>query len=39
MIYLSLRLLTLVEKEMAKTAEDILFRRTKVGIDFPSEIS
>ena len=27
----------LVEKEMAKTAEDILFRRTKVGIDFPSE--
>ena len=27
----------LVEKEMARTAEDILFRRTKVGIDFPSE--
>lgn len=27
----------LVEKEMAKTADDILFRRTKLGIDFPED--
>lgn len=27
----------LVEKEMAKTADDILFRRTKLGIDFPGD--
>ena len=27
----------LMEREMAKTAEDILFRRTKLGIDFPNE--
>ena len=27
----------LIEKELATTAEDILFRRTKLGIDFPDE--
>ncbi len=27
----------LIEKEMAKTADDILFRRTKLGIDFPGD--
>ena len=27
----------LMERELAKTAEDILFRRTKLGIDFPNE--
>ena len=27
----------LVLEEMAKTSEDILFRRTKLGINFPKE--
>ena len=27
----------LVEREMANTADDILFRRTKLGIDFPND--
>ena len=27
----------LIEEEMARTAEDILFRRTKLGINFPKE--
>ena len=27
----------LVEHEMATTTEDILFRRTKLGIDFPKD--
>ena len=26
----------LVEEELAKTVDDILFRRTKLGIDFPA---
>ena len=27
----------LIKEEMARTSEDILYRRTKLGIDFPKE--